>query len=498
MSDSSKEVIKRKSNYFNILDSFFNKKEKIEVKEIPDIQDVLKDVIKDVQKNTLPSKENNLSTEFSIEASFPAFGKKFIKNAQVLDFKTIGKAENQILNENQIFTGNIFFFSYQNILKLYNQFAIYRIKLQYMVLNRKIHLLDSLNFCNKNALTFKKFLNYDKIIEDEIRLKKCIYFCMLLQNIPRYFEYLNCYFLINESEKSLEFKRLATECYQNLTLLTKCIEPNLVFYLNCLKKVLDFIQQLNNNIDNKAELQKIFFGTKKYLEIFNFVLDKVIQDHDPHIDCEYYCFAYIDQNGFIKLVAEGLSSTMCFWCENQIDLLTKNKYIDNDILEQMTLEDVQNIFNKKKKYKNYNFIKINSAKDYKKININYYFNQNFNTIFIDPEIKIKDLPENYTFFASVIKNYNCCNFTDTSYLNTPIIQNWLKNKTNNYLHKITEKEYEELNTILKNKYNYEDTSQNIFTLDYLFLKMLDIDTFNLIRKDMINQFYSFAQKSSVC
>jgi len=121
--------------------------------------------------------------------------------------------------------------------------------------------------------------------------------------------------------------------------------------------------------------------------------------------------------------------------------------------------------------------------------------------FIDEEIpcrkvnlQITGLPENTLVLSSMIHNHDLDN---QQFVVPPVprhnVNNWLNQKMQNALYKLTPTEYSTLHSELRKNVSYDDTQKNIFNIDYLFNELLEHDPTNtIIKPEMINSFRKLA------
>ena len=131
------------------------------------------------------TKQNTFETK-EMEA-FPSLGEQIQpNNTQRINYGTLFKpGENTGNTPNKsLFVKDKLVLSFNEIKKTYNDLAIYRIKMQYMILNHNIHLLDSMGIINvEKANIFKKYFQYDNWKIQENILRQCIIIYGELQNI---------------------------------------------------------------------------------------------------------------------------------------------------------------------------------------------------------------------------------------------------------------------------------------------------------------------------
>ena len=393
-----------------------------------------------------------------------------------------------------LFDNDNLLLSFNDILKMYECFAIYRIRLQYIIINRKINILNTLEKINPiKGKIFKKKFEFDKLVKQESELKICITIYMELQSIKNIFDKENLpTYLLWYSDKSIKenmLNKLKTY-HRRYINIEKLFVNTFNKYIDTIKECTNFIKKV---IEDTDVITISISENDKMQKLISSLIDKLINDYDPHMNCNYFVTITSSTDG--PIIPEGLSTSIYLSCHEEINLSTKNKIIDNDILYYMTEEDIQKIFEKRKKiYDDTYFIHLYPKKHKQQIIcINYYLEDEIPRAKIS--VKIPDLPKDTKFLSSILRNYDLDKRMDTPIL-VPIFRKdkqWLNKHTLNDSYKITMEQYNELDESWKEHYSFNDISKNIFTIDYLFNELLEFDKDNIfIRPEMINSFRKLA------
>lgn len=208
--------------------------------------------------------------------------------------KLIVKEQTTWLTAKPVLTGDIII-SYQQLEKVYGDFALYRIRLRYAELQRQIHFLDALSLVRKND-RYKKKHQYDRLVAAESMLRQCLDLCISLQ------------------KDQVQWDRIQAMC-------------------------------------QKTPFQKYYTNSNHIPDQF---IKQLIHDFDQHLPCQYlvmlselrqsnitYPFRDKVMTTDTELVPLGLASTLYLDCGIKFDLTTCLEDRDDTILADMTATDVE-------------------------------------------------------------------------------------------------------------------------------------------------------------
>lgn len=459
------------------------------------------------------TKKNNETTD-----EYPTLGaatnitKKTSLNYGALIKQNYADEENPTIKP--LFTGDKIFVDFHDIERIYKEFGIYRIRLQYLLLNKKIHILDSLSMLNHEKGThFKNYFGYEKMVKDSIIFGKCIFACMCINMILVYLEevkdllkkYKTCEnFIITDHTQKLGLKlnqlksigSILTQTGKNLAELyeDRALINKYGTYSTDYNKILSQVQLLSGRLPavskkNINDLVKKCTGLS--LDTKN-LIEKIVEDHDPHIECQYS--VYFKCSTGSNIFPMGIYHSMYLDCGDDIDLSTRNRSLGDPMLQTISLEEMQSYFSKNKNNNQNTFIRIwVKHPKYMYYNINYYIAEEVPTSKV--EIKLHNLPRESHALTSTFYNWEMNNFVAPAML-PPIREDWFEHKTRNSLHKITKEEYDKINPELRDAYPYEETNKNIFAVDFLFNELHKCDdTQTIIKPEMLNSFRIMAKNS---
>lgn len=74
---------------------------------------------------------------------------------------------------------------------------------------------------------------------------------------------------------------------------------------------------------------------------------------------------------------------------------------------------------------------------------------------------------------------------------------WLNKRPINELYILSHREYNSLPLYWRNEYSLEDSTKNLFVVDYIFQKLLEYDKKNIIQPQMFRSFCQLAKKTSL-
>ncbi|AGF85433.1 hypothetical protein QJ854_gp349 [Moumouvirus goulette] len=420
----------------------------------------------------------------------------------VLNYSNVVKndeSEIQIPVKNNFVDGKLII-PYTEIMNMYDYFAIYRIKMQHIILNKKIHILNSMQFINySKGIDFKNKLGYDNICKQENNCRICINVCTDLEELLDC--YKSCIDLLTLGRKIqrntnnfMEVFKNTQEKYYNIVNIIFSFNDDLfkykaivANYITHLKYILDIIQIISHQdillLSSKTSI--IFFEIEK-------LIDEIINSFDVEIDCEYYVIISDKIENPITPIA--IKNIELLECNNKINLNTNNINLDDYLLNNMSIEEFNQLFSKFERDNDDDFIRIyqNTKNGLKYININFYLEHEI----ISPKIQIEisGLPKNAYTLTSIIHNYDA----DNKYELPILPQNmnkyrWLENDNEeNYL---SVEEYESLDNYWKELFSYEQIYDNKYILNYIFYCLTKMDN-NIIEDEMFDSFINLSKNTS--
>jgi len=453
------------------------------------------------QEKTDTTNNNNIDTNASTNTNVPT---------NVLNYGKLIKKLLDTDNQSKLFEGDKLVLSFDHIQKMYYDASIYRIKLQYLTLLRKIMHLKYLEQINPNqGRIFKKLFDYESLAQQEKCMSKCLDMLRLLEYIK---------LIINETNTML-----GNMCQINDP-TNKIYQKNIVNMNNILKKSIPFTSFVSElfeknqytNYHKSLDSSLIFFNTfiqninagqnvdiascQNWIKEFNEQLDQmtnqIISDHDPHINCDY-CISITDKDSENPIQLEGINSWIFLSVTDQIDPSMINFPKDNE-LYFMSEEELRNYFDKKISQDN-QFIKL-IMKDFpqKQITIYYYLDQELPMPKM--QVKILDLPPNAHMFCSILRrpDYNTNKDDKSNIILHPVkcCDHFFQRKIMNPLYRLSYEDYENMPNHIKNKYTYQDTNSNEFVVNYLFDEILKEDQYFLIKPDSLESFYGLCAANS--
>ena len=413
-----------------------------------------------------------------------------------------------------LFIDNKMVLRYKDIMDTYNNLAILRIRMNYLILNMKIHILESLSLINyTKGNRFRSLFNYNKLQYDNKVMTIIIeLYCLAYEVIDNLYLLKNIYnqYQANSSGFLKTIENLDLDYLKNIYYKSNVNSINeFNKYYNELNNIsifaINFLQQLKEN--NKQHIDILSNDLDIRIHGVKNIINKLIIEYDPHLECQYYMV--LGSSNDTNIYPIGISASIYLGCDEEISLETKNINFDDTYLNTMEEKDFRDIFVMKKVDSSFphflqiipNTLKINNLK------FNYYIcdaipNNNIN-------LTIDGLPNGYRFLSSIIKNNNCninCNINynincNINYQDIPPpinTSNYLLKKNNNKHLCMSKEEYQNLDSSLKKKYCYNNTKLNIFSIDYLFNELLHNDESGvIIEPEMIDSFKTLAVNISI-
>ncbi|ANB50507.1 hypothetical protein [Powai lake megavirus] len=395
--------------------------------------------------------------------------------------------------------------SYHDLTQIYQLFAIYRIKMQYLILNRKIHVLNSMHIINPiKANKFKQILAYDEMCKQEQNMKNCIDICMDLNQL------LECYklcidFLIlarrtskhtDEYKNSLNIFISKYHKIQDLEIYFFDESENIYAnYRDTIIKLVDQMKYVYEKYTIINQQEALILSSK--ISVMYFEVDKlmseILSNNDVNIDCEYYIIITDDINNPIKPYA--IRNFTYIYCHDDITLSTMNINLDDLRLNNMTIQDFDNMFNQIDRNNEDDFIRIYKNNNGSFECINFNFDLQYPISGPNIKIEISDLPINVFVSTSIIHN----EFIESNNIGvSPTFSrkyNWINHTAYDEHDKMTLSDYEYLSNIIKCNKTQFDTDTIPFVMEYVFENLIG-SGHNIINQNMYDSFVSLAQQTS--
>lgn len=481
-------------------------------------------ILKENDSNNLEQKNNNSNVP-KILKNVNISTNCEINTSKILNYRGLTKGlkeSNSTITNNGIFVDNKISISFNDIKEMYAFYADYRIKLQYILLNRQKNILETINSLdNKKGELFKMRFNYNEIVSNEFKFRKCIKLCMVYQNlielyklVLRLFDLLkvmtidngiNVIVMLNVSDLPIEKKKLFFESKQKIErhfIQTKNIlnllDGNFEKYKPTINQFLDYIDNTIKQFSTLSREETVVLSSKTsgMFGQVNDYLRQIINDFDPHTNCEYYVSIDLENSNPINPV--GIRYCTYIKCDSEINLTIKNKKIDRNVLENISQEELEKLFTHVKRTNDDDFIRIYHSEPQMCpiININFFVENKIPLSGVS--VDITNLPKNASILASIINNYQQYNKYDDEIIPVPLYSNnMFETYVNNILSDMTDDEYNNLNHFLKVKYDKEDTNNTKFIVDYLFEELVDSSQeSNIIKPEMFESFARLVQSNS--
>lgn len=431
------------------------------------------------------------------EQDFPplsSVSQTIITHSKYKQALTKNNTNNNIQANMQLFADDNLVLKYTDILKMRDQFAIYRIRMQYLLLNIKIHILDSLYMLDQEKATqLKSSLGYDKFMQDKMVYGNIIEICILLNETLQKLKNLSNLLqenIHNPHNTTILKNFMETFNYQNVKydINNIIITSNNIFdkyvtnIYELLESIQDYIHSIYSESINHREIQTHIMNN------IDVLLEIIIQDFDPKIDCQYY--VNIDSSNQFIFTPIAISSSIFLDCSQPISLATQNKNIDDEILLSLDQQKFNSLFYERE-FRNYTdyFIRIYNGSNKIKINFN----------ILDPVPdknfmpKIIGLPSGSKFLSNIIKPAPAM----------PVNNLYLPIYTESRLYRrskqpcLDKKDYDTLPLNIKNQYSRNNTNLNIFFADFIFnLLVENDDTSSIIQDKMLDSFRILANNTS--
>lgn len=465
------------------------------------------------QKNSNVRANQNKSTEAYPMLSQDKANKPKISCADKpqLDFQKLTKITNkEEATIRSIFVDTEIQLNFDDIRELYDTLYLYRIRLCYMNLGRKIHILDAIHLSGNILSTeIKNQLGYDGLKLEYQKYGLCLQIYLNLQDIVTFLTTLiDLHFFvkinIDSSTCMFQLRNELNKLNINGIDFSQNFMDTYAPYSEAYNIVIDFIkldmELLNSCIENPNRVSKELFDVtpiKTMIENVILFSEKILKESDPNISCDYY-IDILNNNDRFNIY--GVSDYHYVTYLTNFDLNYETDELYDDVLITMNLHDVEMMFGEK-------YSSEIGAETYF-ININMSQNLNMGNMYIHcqfPElptgcqtIKIMNLPPNCTTVTSQL-NAQVKNIPDpivNKYTQTTCGK-WLRKSNTNPVFSISLDDMSKLDEELAESYTLEETNQNSFYVDYVFNELLSKDNTGLIDRKMLASFYTLAKETSL-
>ena len=377
-----------------------------------------------------------------------------------IDYSILTKCE-----KNLIIDGNLII-NYDDIIAIYNKCCIYRIQLQFFSIRRKIELLSTLKQISSAHLSyFQKSLNEDYLKKSYKNTEKILSIYNLLQKFKS--------IISNRDIHNMG----SNICQHILSYLT----DEYKIYYAPLKNIID-IYQTNN------------FNKQFILSQLNSIVENIIHDNDPHIECDYCLSINGPTTADIKL--DGISSWIFISVDDPIELSYPTNMINEMDLLYASIVDIEKLINIREQYDDTSKLLV-YGKNPDNIYISLLYNIGDNYQLPDlTRIILKNKPSTIKYLTTFTKKSDKMHTNDM-----PKILFNKKNIFPIYTKKkywLSNFEYSKLSLFMKEKYSLEESRSSIFYIDYVFDIMLNspVDKKGLLCEDMRDGFMDFMKSRS--
>lgn len=433
------------------------------------------------------------------------------QNQASLNFASIVNIQNNGKKKfkKPLFVDKHLILEYSDIDTMYNKFAIYRIKMSYLLCVQKIKLIEELQktkYIEANIL--KNELDYDMLIDKEKELKQCLDIYITLNNYHEMFNKQTGLLLIldkmiNMFDDSLKLKEIKDDLkelnnyYQKFDTIEEKLVNHFQKYTNIIAEGSKLFKKIVSELFtyDTDTLNVQITNITKFLNRLEKTIYEIVQVNDTHLVCEYY--VYLQSSNDESIILSGLATSFYLSCDEEINMHV-NKYLLNpNIYKNMLVSDILNMLDKQFKDDTYYFLNLYEQKYTTPLRINFYFNEEITKTMVT--LKINNLPKNSKYLSCMMRNYKMDKKITVPKV-TPIInpyKYWLGVKSHNPLYQIDEDDYNTLDEDLSTRYTRDDTDKNIFTIEYLFNDLMNNDVDNsLILPNMVESFKKLAYHTS--
>lgn len=305
--------------------------------------------------DTIPIDLSNIYETLNREVIPESVIESNIDNNSILNFMLLAFDDKNIKNSS-IFTDNKYLnIQFKDLYETYQKFTIYRIKMLYLNLNNKMHLLESIRMIDYDSGNkFMKLFNYEEIKTQadtlEIFLKFYFNFNILLEcfdELMSKFRYLNSAKINNMviRENHLFISKIKGKIK---ILSSYCLLFNDSFdrYLSSINNFFMFMENRLSDIKNfeyfKDDYEETIANCKLELEKSQSFINSMLNDFDTKIKCTYF-IAF--GNYETKIIITGISNYIYMNVSELYDLNPKNISYDDSFLAKITEAQICDIFN---------------------------------------------------------------------------------------------------------------------------------------------------------
>lgn len=456
-----------------------------------------------------------------------------------------------------LFVGDYLVLDYSDIEKMYQDFAIYRLRMAYLLCNRKIKLIEELEMANANIIhnlkkeikklessepniivnepdiqtlisqklkmmkelehlnqnkinTLKEELDYDNLIIQEQKLKKCHNAYTKLANFYSVFNMhdgllailnkainlLNHGYANKKNFIKPEIEELESY-FQKFADLEEELYGSLFQYRNVVKEGKELFQKVVESIQtyDLETLNKESVSASQFIDKLEKSIYQLVEEHDNHLPCEYY--VRLQSSNDEPIILLGLSTSFYLSCDEDFALTMEKYFLNPNLLIHLSVDNILQTLNKPFKKKDCYFIHMYRTSSLpSELRINFYFEEKLPKPMVT--VKINHLPKDHKYLSCIIGT--CQTDTKPVLFKAPILRPyryWLHKKSENCLYQLDEDDYHKLDSYWQDNYTLDDTRRYIFAIEYLFNDLLENDENSiLISPNMDKSFRKLAYQTS--
>lgn len=413
--------------------------------------------------------------------------KKVLNFKKIID-STIINDINHDYNSNKLFDDGDLVIDYSEIEKIYKVFAIDRIHMNFLNLDRQIEILNRTDLAVKNAFHYGNIYIQKEIMRycsySYIEINKIIALSATCSNLLRNMSEFDKARLINST------KLVSVDRINELRLAFLAIQysPDPIFkhfieIIGAIKKLFkEFMSVTDTIIIKITQLENII---NELSELKTYITD----NFDPQIECDYYIEFKRQING--NIVPKGISS----YAYHTFGNITMKQYDQEEYYGDLNETRVQYLFDQKYRSGTSNIIYIcpSGDSDMKKMHISFTIADDIP--FAKGGITINNTPIDVRTLTSLIVNPK---FTSSVQEEIPVIlvadyiDKWFKKQLPNKLSMSIDSEYD-----CQSFDSMATGDQDIFYSDAVFDQLIDADIYNdIIRPDMRDSFRKLVYKTS--
>lgn len=325
-----------------------------------------------------------------------------LKKSTTIDYSKIISSSTEIKQKSTLLTEGKIHIDYSKLMAIYDSAAIYRIRMHYISLNKKISVINLLMLAGNKYVDYiiNKY-NFTELIFEEKRVYDTLLMYISLNKLLETFN--ECYNIV-ANKKIRDISEFVDAYYQSI--MENYYNIYLGEYNNAVSITLYSMNKIVEQLLFATDTEQFINRVKNCIMDIERIIDQLIKENDPHIDCEYYVDIVDDVENPIKLTKLTESYQLDTNANNSISTTIEVLNYDNDQVRVWDLFFIEHIMNYQEILQRNHILTIYQGKRNNMIPHKLHFNIHNKLNLGDTEyvMVIDNLPIGYKYLTSIYKN----------------------------------------------------------------------------------------------